>query len=55
MPKGVDIPCYTRTNRWTYLSANVREGQPVTGGDVIGIVYENEVRLDVVDFGFFVL
>ncbi|KAL7466797.1 hypothetical protein ACHAXS_007077 [Conticribra weissflogii] len=43
VPKGVDIPCLTRDVRWTFAPANIKEGQPVTGGDVMGIVYENEI------------
>jgi V-type H+-transporting ATPase subunit A len=43
VPKGVDVPCLTRTKRWTFTPCNFKEGQPVTGGDVIGIVYENEI------------
>jgi len=43
VPKGVDVPCLTRQKRWTYTPSNIREGQPVSGGDVIGMVYENEI------------
>jgi V-type H+-transporting ATPase subunit A len=43
VPKGVDIPCLTRNVRWTFTPANIREGQPVAGGDIIGVVYENEI------------
>jgi len=44
VPKGVDIPCLTRDVRWTFTpSAAIKEGMPVTGGDVMGIVYENEI------------
>jgi len=44
VPKGVDIPCLSRDVRWTFTpSAEIREGSPVTGGDVMGIVYENEI------------
>ena len=43
VPKGVDIPCLTREKRWTFTPSDLKEGQPVTGGDVIGIVYENEI------------
>ena len=43
VPKGVDIPCLTRSKRWTFSPSDLKEGQPVTGGDVIGIVYENEI------------
>jgi len=43
VPKGVDVPCLTRAKRWTFTPGNFREGMPVTGGDVIGVVYENEI------------
>jgi len=44
VPKGVDIPILSRNVRWTFTSsAAIREGMPVTGGDVMGIVYENEI------------
>ncbi len=42
VPKGVDTPCLTRETRWTF-TCNVKEGQPVTGGDIIGVVFENEI------------
>mmetsp|Transcript_17607 Transcript_17607/g.24766 ORF Transcript_17607/g.24766 Transcript_17607/m.24766 type:complete len:624 (-) Transcript_17607:148-2019(-) len=43
VPKGVDVPCLTRDVRWTFTPGNFKEGQPISGGDVIGIVYENEI------------
>lgn len=43
VPKGVDVPCLTREKRWTFTPGNFREGQPITGGDVMGFVYENEI------------
>jgi V-type H+-transporting ATPase subunit A len=43
VPKGVDSPCLSRDVSWTYTPANIKDRQPVTGGDVIGIVYENEI------------
>jgi len=43
VPKGVDVPCLTRSKRWTFQPGAFREGMPVTGGDVIGVVYENEI------------
>ncbi|KAL7494529.1 hypothetical protein ACHAWT_007634 [Skeletonema menzelii] len=44
VPKGVDIPCLSRDVRWTFTpSAAIQEGMPVTGGDIMGIVYENEI------------
>jgi V-type H+-transporting ATPase subunit A len=43
VPKGVDTPSLTRTTRWTFTPADLKEGQPISGGDVIGVVYENEI------------
>ena len=43
VPKGVDVPSLTREKNWTFTPGHFREGQPVTGGDVIGTVYENEI------------
>ena len=43
VPKGVDVPCLSRDVRWTYTPANIKVGAPITGGDVIGVVYENEI------------
>ena len=43
VPKGVDVPCLSRDIRWTFTPGNIKEGEPVTGGDVIGFVYENEI------------
>jgi V-type H+-transporting ATPase subunit A len=43
VPKGVDVPSLTRTTKWTFRPGNFKEGQPIAGGDVIGVVYENEL------------
>jgi V-type H+-transporting ATPase subunit A len=43
VPKGVDVPCLSREVRWTYTPGNIKEGQPVSGGDIIGVVYENQL------------
>jgi len=43
VPKGVDVPCLSREKRWTFAPANVTVGQPISGGDIIGTVYENEI------------
>merc|ERR1711865_559714 len=43
VPKGVDVPCLSRTQRWTSSPGNFREGQPISGGDIVGTVYENEI------------
>jgi len=43
VPKGVDVPSLTRGTNWTFKNTGWREGQPITGGDIIGNVYENEI------------
>lgn len=43
VPKGVDVPSLSRASRWTFTPGDFREGQPISGGDVIGVVYENEI------------
>jgi len=43
VPKGVDVPCLSRDVRWSFTPGTIKVGQPVTGGDIIGIVYENEL------------
>merc|ERR1719401_2159920 len=43
VPKGVDVPCLSRDVRWTFTPGAIKVGQPVTGGDIIGVVYENEI------------
>jgi len=40
VPKGVDIPSLSRDKRWSFTPSNIKEGMPIAGGDVIGIVYE---------------
>ena len=43
VPKGVDVPSLTRSKNWTYKNNGFREGQTITGGDIMGLVYENEI------------
>eukprot|EP00535_Pseudo-nitzschia_heimii_P000129 CAMPEP_0197183138 /NCGR_PEP_ID=MMETSP1423-20130617/7515_1 /TAXON_ID=476441 /ORGANISM="Pseudo-nitzschia heimii, Strain UNC1101" /LENGTH=624 /DNA_ID=CAMNT_0042633685 /DNA_START=114 /DNA_END=1988 /DNA_ORIENTATION=+ len=43
VPKGVDVPCLTRTTRWTFTPGSFKEGQPIAGGDLVGTVFENEI------------
>jgi len=43
VPKGVDCPSLTRNKKWTFVPADIKEGQPIAGGDVIGTVFENEI------------
>jgi len=42
IPKGVDIPALDIEKKWDYVIVdNWKIGDIVTGGDVIGTVYEN--------------
>ena len=43
VPKGVDVPSLTRSKNWTFKNNGFREGQTITGGDIMGLVYENEI------------
>ena len=43
VPKGVDVPSLTRAKNWTFKNNGFREGQTITGGDILGVVYENEI------------
>eukprot|EP00752_Nemacystus_decipiens_P010522 g9370.t1 len=46
VPRGVDVPCLDQDKDWEFKPCNFREGQPITGGDVFGTVYENELITD---------
>lgn len=44
VPLGVDVPSLNQTKLYAYRSVpNLREGMIVTGGSIIGEVYENEL------------
>ncbi|CAM9685660.1 unnamed protein product [Chrysoparadoxa australica] len=43
VPRGVDVRSLDATKEWEFSPCNFREGQPITGGDVFGTVYENEL------------
>nr|AGK85255.1 vacuolar ATPase subunit A [Fucus vesiculosus] len=46
VPRGVDVPCLDQDKDWEFSPINFREGQPISGGDVFGTVYENELIND---------
>ncbi|KAJ1460589.1 ATP synthase alpha/beta family, nucleotide-binding domain-containing protein [Pelagophyceae sp. CCMP2097] len=47
IPRGVDVPSLNETKTWEFTPAfNVREGSLITGGDVFGSVYENELVVE---------
>lgn len=43
IPRGVDIAALNTSKQWQFTPANFREGQIISGGDVFGTVFENEI------------
>jgi len=43
IPKGADIPSLDPSKEWQFTPCNFREGQAISGGDIFGTVYENEI------------
>jgi len=44
IPRGVNIPNLSRESRWRYkANRELRVGDKISGGDIIGTVYENEI------------
>jgi len=43
IPRGVDIPSLNLDKQWQFTPANFREGQIISGGDIFGSVFENEI------------
>eukprot|EP01067_Filipodium_phascolosomae_P009020 Filipodium_phascolosomae@DN7941_c0_g1_i1.p1 len=41
IPKGVEVPCLDQDKKWKYTPSNIKVGDMVVGGDVMGVVYEN--------------
>jgi len=41
VPRGVDVPNLDREKKWAYKPLNVKVGDLVTGGDIVGVVHEN--------------
>jgi V-type H+-transporting ATPase subunit A len=46
IPRGVDIASLNVGKTWQFKPMNFREGQLISGGDVFGTVYENEIITD---------
>ena len=47
IPRGVDVPSLSRTKQWEFkVNPSLRSGMTVSGGDVIGSVFENELMTD---------
>lgn len=44
VPRGVDVPCLDQHKEWSYTpNPVVKVGDIVSGGDVLGFVYENDI------------
>lgn len=43
IPRGVEIPCLNTGKQWQFTPTNFREGEQISGGDIFGVVYENEL------------
>jgi len=41
IPRGIDVPNLDREKKWAYKPLNVKVGDLVTGGDIVGVIYEN--------------
>ena len=44
IPRGVDVPALSRTKQWEFTpNSRLKSGDQVSGGDVFGTVFENEL------------
>merc|ERR1712113_632617 len=41
VPRGVDVPNLDREKQWDFTPKNIKVGDLVTGGDIVGIIAEN--------------
>ena len=43
VPRGVDVPSLDMKKEWSFTPSKLKSGTLITGGDVIGIVHENDL------------
>ena len=43
VPRGVDVPSLDMKKEWPFIPSKLKVGSIITGGDVIGIVHENDL------------
>ena len=43
VPRGVDVPSLDMKKEWQYVPSKLKIGSLISGGDVIGIVHENDL------------
>lgn len=41
IPKGINTPALSRSQKWDFKPIHVKVGSHITGGDIYGLVYEN--------------
>jgi len=43
IPRGIDIPCLDQSKLWEFTPVQFKEGDMISGGDIFGTVFENEI------------
>ena len=43
IPRGVDVPALNLAKQWQFTPRDFREGMSISGGDIFGTVFENEI------------
>ena len=43
IPRGVDVPSLDQSKQWQYTPGRFAEGNQISGGDIMGTVFENEL------------
>uniref|UniRef100_A0A7S0QUW1 H(+)-transporting two-sector ATPase n=1 Tax=Pyramimonas obovata TaxID=1411642 RepID=A0A7S0QUW1_9CHLO len=43
IPRGVNVPALDRTKKWPFKPANIKVGDPITGGDIYATIKENRL------------
>ena len=46
IPRGVDVPALNLGKQWQFTPRDFREGMTISGGDIFGTVFENEILSD---------
>jgi vacuolar-type H+-ATPase catalytic subunit A/Vma1 len=46
IPRGIELPCLDQEKKWSFDPTNFKQGDLITGGDVLGTVRENTLFTD---------
>ena len=52
IPRGIDIPCLDQSKLWEFTPVQFKEGDMISGGDIFGTVFENEIISKVRETGY---